>query len=445
MKYFVVAFLLALFLFSGCLIQPQVTVKSVKDSGETILVELHSNKQLNASVKLKDQSGNVLCQENVALNQGNTSFGMQCILTDSVVVVEVVAEGAVFSDSVEIEFDGSNVEGKVLSLAEETIEGETLGVFSSNLALSNQCNAQLFVNNMKKYYAYVVSVNPDATNYYPELGLDNLTSEQMQELQDNIDTLKPCKIAVEKEINRLGNSKYSVSYSLISENCESTLGYGTPTTERDAVIIEVDVKNNLTEVTKGSMASSYNNEEQLRQQIQAYKFLGPCMKYMLLGAYVSVIEEPYQLPEEKACNYLSGDIKIDSFAVEKGYVILHLTNISKEDIQFTGFTGSPVELSCDVCPLTLEPLDFTILNLHGDFSEYEEINEELIISYTLNDLEHSQIADCQGIVGNFMEEIEKIKTDTELIVITEDELNKIPTDNNISIDVNVLDENLNFP
>jgi hypothetical protein len=316
--------LFALLLFSGCLIQPQVSVKSVKDSGENILVELHSNKQLNADVKLKDQSENVLCQENVVLNQGNTVFGMKCNLTDSVVVVEVLAEGVVFSDSVEVELDESNVKGKVLELTETTIEGELLAVFESNLASADQCSAQMLVDNMNKYYDYIVSVDPNNAGYLPDLGLDNLTHAQMQELQENIDNVKSCKLRVVKKINSLGDSKYSVNYSMVSENCESALGYGAPKTERDAVIIEVNLKNDSTEVTKGSMSNSYTAPEQQRQQIQAYRLLGPCMKQMLLGTYISVILPPKEPAEP-------GDTEVIKIIDENSSEILQDNNVSTID------------------------------------------------------------------------------------------------------------------
>ena len=42
--------LIFLIIFSGCLLQPQITIKSAVLNGDFIKVNLHSNKQINAEI-----------------------------------------------------------------------------------------------------------------------------------------------------------------------------------------------------------------------------------------------------------------------------------------------------------------------------------------------------------------------------------------------------------
>jgi hypothetical protein len=287
MKRFVFVFLLLFVVFSGCLIQPQVTIKKVNDSGEKVLVELYSNKQLNASVKLKNQSGTVLCEVNVLLNQGNTSVPIPCNLTDSFVEVEVFAEGAVFSNEVEVEFGGESVDSKIMQLAESTLEGQTLALFKRNLDKSKECNSGLFVSTMKNYVDYMEQIQPGSSS---SLGIDfdNISSEQRILLQQKIDELNSCNININHKINFKSDRKYDVVYDVVvSENCGTTA----PSGEKEAIIIEIDLKNNSAETTKGLMSNN-STEEQQSQLIQAYDLMGSCMKYFLLGVTNVLVNNP---------------------------------------------------------------------------------------------------------------------------------------------------------
>ena len=97
MKKFVFVLLFVFLLFSGCLIQPQVTIKSLEQKGEKALVELRANKEFNAEVKITDEEGETLCSDKIELKQGNNLIEINCNLTEKKVYVEILSDGAVFS------------------------------------------------------------------------------------------------------------------------------------------------------------------------------------------------------------------------------------------------------------------------------------------------------------------------------------------------------------
>jgi hypothetical protein len=267
--------LFAFILFSGCLVSPRVTIKEVKSLGDEALIEVHSNKAVNAALQLVDEKGILLCNENVSLRQGNNSIKIKCSLLQPKVFVKVLVEDLTFSKEVKVQIDESNLNAMVLSLAEGTPEGELLEVYRRNLS-KDDCTAELYVERMKKYIEKAKENAP-----YPYTSLDfDLNREQMNLLQEQIDKTKACDLRVEKEIFNKGNNVFTVNYSFVMEgNCSVSIF--SPRTEKDAIIIQVDLKDNSTEVIKGKISSS--QLEAVKIQFEAFDLLGGCMKAMVLG------------------------------------------------------------------------------------------------------------------------------------------------------------------
>ena len=419
MKKTVFLSLILLIVFSGCLLQPQITIKSALVEGDLIKVNLNSNKQVNVEVQLSDESDLILCSKEVSLTQGSNDVALECSSSTSNIKVTVFVDGAVFSQKLELEFGEGDVESRVIFLAEtNTIEGEALKVIEKGMAKQNTCNAQMYIQNFKKYYQ-ISSEYSGASSFDLDEIFDNMTSEQLNNLDEQINTTKTCNMVVEKKVTDFGSGKYTVSYSWVGKgDCYYAGSVGGQTRQfedqKDILVVEVNLKDNSAKATSGLMTTTgLTDEEQARAMIKAFDALGGCIKALMLG--VSPIAPGVEPPEPRikegiksGCSFLSGNIEIKSFAIEKEYIILHLMNITDDDIQITSITGSPVELTCYACTPNLKPGAYNIMNLQGDFSAslYEETEEQLTISYTKNGMDFSEKADCRGIVGNFIEEME---------------------------------------
>jgi len=388
--------LILLLIFSGCLLQPQVSIKSAVIKDKFIEVELQSNKQVNAEVQLADEQDTVLCSKNFSLNQGNNNVLLECVASGSAVTITVFAEGAVFSEEIELKFAGSNLEEKVLSLAEtKTIEGETLAMFQRNFAKSGECNAELFVESMKKVFDYGKTIDPSSSSFEYDLDLDK---ESMAVLQAMIDETKSCNINLESKVKDKGNNKFTISYSIIlSGDClMSFSGATSVSSQKDVVVIEVDLSDDSVQVTQGGMTSSYYTEEMQKQQLKLYDLFGGCLKASLLGANPMTLVNTINTvaPPQSACSISAGHLDITYFQVQPDYLLINIKNNSDDSIELTGFAGSPTPVNCINCPNTLPSGSITMFNLEGEFSG--NVSEEIMIYYTLNDFDFSQLATCNG-------------------------------------------------
>lgn len=433
MKKIVLPLLLAV-IFSGCLLQPQIIIKSAVVEDDFITVKLHSNKQVNVEVQLSGQSDEILCSKNATLNQGNTDVILECSASDSIIKVTVFADGAVFSGEVELSFDEGNLEERVIFLAEtKTIEGEALKIIESNLAKQNSCNAQMYLTNMRKYYE-VAGAYSGASSFDIDEMFDNITSEQMSVLDEQINATKTCTMEIGKKVADLGSGKYHVSFSWVGkgECYYADSGYGSRQFEgqKDVIVIEVNLKNNSAKAITGGMTDSHTNKEQAREMIKAFDLIGGCFKAMMLG--VNPMAGIYQPPPSNMCSSpVGGNLGIVGFEVTPSYLVLQIKNNSGDSIVISDITASPVSIDdCIGCHIPLlESGGIQIVNLTGDFSGLEEVNEDIIISYTKNGLDHTEMANCRANIGTVIKEI-KEKTEVEVIKIN-------PADFNQSADFNI--------
>jgi len=276
--------LIFLIIFSGCLLQPQITIKSAVLNGDFIKVNLHSNKQINAEIQLSDESDLILCSQNTVLNSGNNEVQLKCFSSDSNIKVTVFADGTVFSNDLELEFDETDIESKVIFLAEtKTFEGEALKVIENGTAKQNQCNALDYVAGMKAYFGFA-SVYSDSSSQDFINTLDNLTSEQLQLLDEQLTQTKNCNMFIEKELTDFGDGKYSVSYSWVGKgDCFYAGQTRRFEYQKNVVVIEVNLKNNSAKTTSGGITDSYTDEEQARKMIKGFEVLGGCFKALMLG------------------------------------------------------------------------------------------------------------------------------------------------------------------
>ncbi|MBU2099895.1 LamG domain-containing protein [Candidatus Micrarchaeota archaeon] len=281
---------LVLLLFSGCLIQPQVNIKEVSYDGENVSVELYANKEIQAEAKLTNEKREVLCSQKMDLKQGNNLIKAKCDLKEKSVYVEILANGLIFSKLVEInfdegvDFDETEIEEKVLELAETTLEGEVLGIFERNFSAADECNVEEFIENIQKYYSTALpELNPYSYNDY-----SNLTSQQKLNLQEQINKTKKCKIKVEKKITEKEKNKFEVSYSLKSQG--DCIGLYS---QEDVVKIEVDLEKGLAEATEGQMGNSYSSLDQ-KKFFEALDLMGACLQALLMGVNIPLDPIPVE-------------------------------------------------------------------------------------------------------------------------------------------------------
>ncbi|MFH1663522.1 MAG: hypothetical protein ABH986_01795 [archaeon] len=399
MKKLVLALVLVL-AFSGCLLEPQVNIKSVDVSAEKAVVEIQSNKETSVEVKLLDESNNILCTKELLLKQGNNSVELNCTLSSSKVKVAVSAGGAVFSKELNVGFDGGSLNQKILLLAGQTLEGELMGILAKNFEKSSECTGQKYVDSMNSFFEKMSESNPSYISS-TDNPFANLSQEEIVLLDEQINAVKSCEISVEKKITDEGSSKYSVNYSFVAVNCgDNTVS------QQDVMIIEVNLTSNSAEVTKGSFSDSGMSEEEIAYLHEVYTMIGGCIKAMMLN--ISTLSSVSSSPEMKAipvCTSGPGHIEIEYFGIEPSYAILRIKKSVEEEITVTGFTGSPVSISCNFCPQKLftpeQNNGVTIFNVDGNFFEQgigSTINEEITINYSLDGFNYSQLVTCTATV-----------------------------------------------
>jgi len=311
--------IILLFLFSGCLLANQITIKSAELSGDNITVELHSSNKVNADIKLS-QDNSVSCQKSVVLEQGTNTIEMKCNLTGEKVRVEVTAEGLVISKEITLELEEvSNTNEKVLSLAGKNIEAEFLEAFERNFNRTQECNAEKYIDRLNQAMDKMSEIY--TPGFTPPMD-DDLTQEQMDLLDEEIKKTKNCSLHVKKEIDEQGNDEYLVNYSLVAEGDCGYFSQGITATE-DMLIIQVDLKDNSTEIIKGEMSSPYYSEATQRKQIEVYDLIGECFKPMMLGVS-SVLVSPSN------SNVTNLDLEIIEMPnYEPVYKEIHITDLYK--------------------------------------------------------------------------------------------------------------------
>jgi len=409
MKKFLFVSLILVIILSGCLLQPQVVIKSASVSGNTVLIDLHSNKAGLAEIEVFNVQNALLCSNKIDLKQGNNSIELTCSLTESKVIVKATLEGAVFSKELNVEFDESDAEARIISLAQTTLEGEALEMYVKNFAKADECNAELYVENMKKFYEKAMQY--DDYGVYADLNFD-VNESQMQSLDEQINLLKPCKLSMEKKITDLGNSMYSVSYSMVvGGDCSAAPYASSMASQEDIVVIEVDLKDNSVKVTKGAIESSGGSQEEIKAQLDAYSLLGGCMKLMMLGVSPFYDYSDISQQEIQASGCLpasAGNLSITGFWIEPTYIVLHIQNTASGSVELTGFTGSPFELSWVPVMQNIDVGETGIYNLDGEFGEIigTEINEDITINYTLNNMDFSEMFNCSGVLEDILETLE---------------------------------------
>ncbi len=398
---------LILVLVSGCLIQPNFTIKEISSENDMAVIQLHSNKPTTVSFQVLNEDGIELCSADAGVNSGNNEINFPCVLSDSKVTVVVVSEGVTFSKELTVQFGSGSVNDRVIALAKTTLEGEVSEMLSLNLKKSSQCNAEKFVEKMQELMDYSQQNYPDS--YSDSFDLD-LTPEEMETLQEKIDETNKCNLRLEKKITNISGQTYLVSYSLLTSGECSSMGPA----QDDVIVIEVDLQTNSTNVTKGKISSSASNQ----QMIKSYEIFGECTKAILMGVSSALInagtftEQPHSA-EKYSCDG-GQNFKITGFSIEPDYSVLHIENNSGKEIEITGFSGVPIELSCKVCPKFLNVSGLTIYNLNGNFIEKglgTEIEERITVSYLIDDMAHTELFNCIGIVENSWGKIE-VNTDT---------------------------------
>ncbi len=406
-------------LFSGCLLQPQVQIKTLTSEGDAVVVGLSTNKPVSAEIKILNDAGTILCSDKFNLKNGNQTVKLTCELTESEVTVSVFAEGTSFARKMNVEFGEGGLNQEILALAKTTFEGELIELYKTNLENSSECTAEKLVERTKK------NLEQAAVNYPESFDYDfDLTQEELDVLDKQIKDIDRCDLYIERNISELNNNKYSVNYSLNVEGDCSSVQSGISFQEEEILIIEVDLADNSTEVTKGAMSntSTSSGQEMQQQMIASFKLMGDCFKAMMLG--VNPLNPESFTTSQDVCSSTEGNLEIVSFSIEPTYIVLQIKNNSDKEVKLTGFTGSPVPLTYINCCASIKVGETTAVNLSGKFSEKgigSAISQKINMFYTLNGLDYEEVSDCTGTVedtwGTYETEIKPITVE-----ITEDNM-----------------------
>jgi len=258
MKKIVFVCLILIVFFSGCLLFPEIKIRSAEVSGENILIQIKSNKWVEAEVKVEDRAGNLFCEKTVNLDPDDNLIEIECDLTKERIKIEVFAEDNNFSRKFTVKLNTDDLEedqnkqneqeeeekeeeynkeeaAKIaLILAEKTLEGQFMKVYEENFAKSSECTAIKYIENKNK----VIKEFPELES---EVGF-NLNETQMIELEKQIAETEKCICSVKKEIIEKEKNQFTVEYFLGCKGfCEKT--YFEPFTEKQ----EVTSTNNYSE------------------------------------------------------------------------------------------------------------------------------------------------------------------------------------------------------
>ncbi|MBU2099915.1 hypothetical protein KKG83_02375 [Candidatus Micrarchaeota archaeon] len=253
MKKIVFVCLILIVFFSGCLLFPEIKIRSAEVSGEKILIQIKSNKWVEAEIKVEDRAGNLFCEKTVNLNPDDNLIEISCDLTEERIQIEVFAEDNNFSRKFTVELITDDLkenqneqneqekeeEEKVeeynkeeaakiaLILTEKTLEGQFMKVYEENFAKSSECTAIKYIENKNK----VIKEFPELES---EVGF-NLNETQIIELEKQIAETEKCICSVKKEIIEKEKNQFSIKYLLDCKGeCKET--YFEPFTEKQEVI-----------------------------------------------------------------------------------------------------------------------------------------------------------------------------------------------------------------
>ncbi|MFH1663994.1 MAG: hypothetical protein ABH986_04275 [archaeon] len=253
MKKFTVVCLVLLVFFSGCLLVTNIKILSADASEEKILINIKSNKWVEAKVSVEDRSENLFCEKTVDLHPDDNLIEIPCKLTETRIKIIVSTEEKVFSrkltlksgeaeenqnnqnidqnkpeekKEVEPEYTEEEAAEIALILAEKTIEGQFMEAFEKGFSESGECTAQKYIENKNKI-----------TKEFPEFKVPelNLNESQMNQLQEQINETRECNCYVKKEATEKESNKFTVNYSLA---CEGYCGevYFEPFTQKNESI-----------------------------------------------------------------------------------------------------------------------------------------------------------------------------------------------------------------
>ncbi len=385
-KFFLLLVLVVVFF--GCLLQPQILIKSASVEGDSTLIELHSNKQVDVKVQLSSADDEILCDDDFSLIQGANKIKLNCVSFGSTAVITVFAGETVFSDEIQVEFNESSLDNKIFSLAEsKTPVGKMLKVIDDSLLKQNECNARIYINNLKDFYE-LSSLSSDSLDV-----LDSLDSQQISYLEKQISNIESCSLVLKREISNSGSKKFLVSYSIKALGECFYQGYSSSREfedQDDIAVIEVNLNNNSAQLISGQLTSTHASKEEIQEMTEAFEAVGACFKALMMGVSIMNSESPQK---ESECTFISSNIKIQSVSLQDNFLVFGLINLTENEIQLNDVTTSVLETECVVCPYTLKPGVFTAISLSGDFSSFN-VKENFTFNYFLNDFDYSEIAVC---------------------------------------------------
>ncbi|MFH1895596.1 MAG: hypothetical protein ABIJ74_03425 [archaeon] len=248
MKKIIVVCLVLLVFFSGCLLVANIKILSADASEEKILINIKSNKWVEAKVSVEDRSENLFCEKTVDLHPDDNLIEIPCKLTEARIKIIVSTEEKVFSrklilksgeaeenqnidqnkpeekKEVEPEYTEEEAAEIALMLAEKTIEGQFMATYEKSFGNSTECTAQKYIENKNK----ILKEFPE----FREAAEFDLNESQTSQLQQEITETEKCSCFVKKEVFEKEKNKFTVNYFLA---CEGYCGevYFEPFTKKE--------------------------------------------------------------------------------------------------------------------------------------------------------------------------------------------------------------------
>ncbi|MBU1120493.1 MAG: hypothetical protein ABIE23_06710 [archaeon] len=275
-----------LLLFSGCIFpsKPNLEITSLEPtSSSTMDLFITSNQQMpKARIELSDNKGSVFCAEYWDIDEGINRIELSCSPRKNVTVTlkNIPTEAPVqksFILPVISEFD---LREEAIELAETTIEAELMELMNESLKRIDDCTTQEYIDSLDQ-----VSVEM-GTTYSPP------PPEMLPQIDEAVETAKECKPVMEKEAEKIGENLYKVSYVMkVTPSCSLPKSVSTSDYNPDSMIeMEVDLKYNTVEVTKGGMKEP--DEQQIQQWKRMMKGLGNCAALFFVTSRINTPTTP---------------------------------------------------------------------------------------------------------------------------------------------------------
>lgn len=284
----------------------------------------------------------------------------------------------------------------IYEIANNSPEGKRLTMLKENYSKDDECTKEKFVNKIKQLYAKY----PDMFHTYvsQEKNINDLSfnfnQEEMQRINDSLTELKDFHVDFERKIKEI-DGKFLVSYYETEKaNLSSSFEYAT---------IEVNPTDNSYKIIKDSFPLGTYSEKEVKMREDAFGLMGECLEAWAAGTAKVVFDQEYvnQLKNPKSCTQTGGNLLIKDYYFQYNLIMLRIQNTTENNITIENITSYPTPSTWSSLNEELEPNQIGRFDLKGSFTSQiksEQLNEEIIITYTQNGQTKTEKTTCSGIV-----------------------------------------------